>query len=123
MERAGIYRIQVGRWRRRGATLLFAAVCAAGAAHASTPVELVNPGMEEPYNGVNLNSGAISGALAHGWNENSAWANATVQYSEEKNNPHSGSACQKALVTSAGTGRVQFYQQFQLQAGNLYTAS
>jgi hypothetical protein len=103
--------------------LLLAALCAAGAARADTPVGLTNPGMEPPYVPVNLNSGAISGAIANGWSENSAWANATVEYSEETSNPHSGLACQKAVVASVGTGQVQFTQGFPLQAGNIYTAS
>jgi hypothetical protein len=109
-------------WQRHCAALLFAA-CAGGAAYADTQIGLTNPGMEAPYYSVYLNNGAISGMLANGWNENSAWANASVQYSEENNNPHSGLACQQAVVTSVGTGRVQFYQQFGLQAGNIYTAS
>jgi len=79
--------------------------------------------MEAPYNTVNLNNGAISGAIANGWSDNSAWANPTVQYSEETSNPHSGLACQKVVVTSVGTGQVQFIQPFPLQAGNIYTAS
>ena len=103
--------------------LLLAAVCAAGAAHADTPVALTNPGMEPPYDTVNLNNGAIYGAIANGWSDNSAWANPTVQYSEETNNPHSGLACQKMVVSSVGTGQAQFIQPFPLQAGNIYTAS
>jgi hypothetical protein len=115
--------IRVDRWQRHCAALLFAAICAGVAAHAATPVTLVNPGMEPPYTAVNLNGGAISGYLANGWQENSAWASATVQYSEDTDNPHSGSASQKVVVTSVGTGRVQFIQPFNLQAGNIYTAS
>jgi len=92
-------------------------------ARAATSVPLVNPGMEPPYLPVSINNGAITGGLANGWVENSAWANATVQYSEETNDPHGGTACQKVVVTSVGTGRAQFYQPFTLQAGNIYTAS
>ncbi len=92
-------------------------------AFADTPVALTNAGMEPPYDAVNQNGGAISGMIANGWSDNSAWANATVRYSEETNNPHSGLACQKAVVSSVGTGQVQFVQGFPLQAGNLYTAS
>jgi len=103
--------------------LVFAISGAAGTARAGTPVELVNPGMEEPYDAVEINNGAISGSIANGWSDNSAWANPTAQYSTDTTNPHSGSACQKVVVTSVGTGRVQFVQQFQLQAGNIYTAS
>jgi hypothetical protein len=102
--------------------LLFA-VLGLRAAHADTQVQLTNPGMEPPYIAVNLNNGAISGVVANGWSDNSAWANPNIQYSEETNNPHSGSACQKMAVSSVGTGRAQFIQPFQLQAGNLYTAS
>ena len=79
--------------------------------------------MEAPYSTVYENSGAISGYLAHKWQDNSGWANATIQYSEDTSNPHSGSACQKVAVTSVGSGRAQFIQQFPLQAGNIYTAS
>ena len=79
--------------------------------------------MEAPYSTVYENGGAISGYLAHKWQDNSGWANATIQYSEDTSNPHSGSACQKVAVTSVGSGRAQFIQQFPLQAGNIYTAS
>ncbi len=124
----GVCLTRIDRRQRRGgashcATLLFAAVCAGGVVHAATPVALTNPGMEPPYDAVNLDNGAISGALANGWTENSAWADATVQYAEDTTGPHGGTASQKVVVTSVGTGRAQFYQQFQLQAGNIYTAS
>ena len=109
--------------RQWHAAVLLLAVCATVAMRADTQVVLSNPGMEAPYGTVSINSGAISGALANGWSDNSSWANPTVQYSEETSNPHSGMACQKAVVTSVGSGRVQFYQPFSLQAGNHYTAS
>jgi len=127
----GLWFVAVDRRPRRGASLparralapLFAALCAVLAASASTPVELTNPGMEPPYGAVNLDSAGISGLIANGWSDNSGWANATVQYSEETTNPHSGSACQKVVVASVGSGRAQFIQGFGLQAGSLYTAS
>lgn len=117
-----------GRAMRAGhcVGLLLAALCAAGMARADTPVELINPGMEAPYNPANpdntATSGLVSGVIANGWSDNSAWAGATVQYSQETANPHSGSSCQKVVVTSVGTGPVQFIQAIQLPAGNLYTA-
>ena len=107
----------------RRSTALAAALAFAVVARAGTPVALVNPGMEPPYGAVNLDNGAISGFIANGWSDNSAWANATVEYSEETDNPHSGQACQKVVVQSVGTGRAQFIQQFQLQTGNIYTAT
>ncbi|MFN7998747.1 MAG: carbohydrate binding domain-containing protein [Bryobacteraceae bacterium] len=102
---------------------VLAASCFIVPGYADTAVELANPGMEQPYNTVNLNNGAISGSIANGWSDNSDWANPAVQYSPETANPHTGAACQKVVVTSVGTGRVQFVQQFQLQAGSIYTAS
>ena len=107
----------------RCVAFLFTAISVLVPARADTPVALTNPGMEPPYNPVNLNSGAISGAIANGWSDNSTWASATVQYSEETSNPHSGMACQKVVVGSVGTGQVQFIQPFGLHAGNIYTAS
>lgn len=105
------------------AALLLWAAGAAGVVRADTTVALINPGMEAPYEPVNLNGGAISGAIANGWSDNSAWANATIQYSEETTDPHGGSACQKIAVTSVGTGAVQLIQPFTLEGGNLYTAA
>jgi hypothetical protein len=103
------------------AALLLAAVCAA---RAQTQVALTNPGMEPPYNAVSAGSDLnITGVIANGWTDNSSWANAAIQYSEETNNPHGGTACQKMVVTSVGSGQLQFVQQFELQAGNLYTAT
>src|SRR5208282_6819301 len=86
--------------------LLLAALFAADTARANNLVGLTNPGMEPPYLPVNLNGGAISGSIANGWSDNSAWANATAHYSPDTTNPHSGSACQKVVVTSVGTGQV-----------------
>lgn len=123
MEPLGVTTTQAGRWQRRCAALVFAAVFACLLADAATPVALKNPGMEPPYNAVYEDNGAISGYLANEWNENSTWASPTAQYFEDTNNPHSGSASQKVVVISPGTGRVQFYQEFNLQGGNIYTAS
>ncbi len=119
----GILTIRVDRWQWHCAALLFAALFADGAAYADTPVALANPGMEPPYNAVYEDNGAISGSLANGWQENSTWASPTVAYSEDTNNPHGGLASQKAVVTSVGTGQVQFVQNIEVYAGNIYTAS
>jgi hypothetical protein len=102
--------------------LLFA-ILGTSLTHADPAVALVNPGMESPYNSVNLNNGAISGNIANGWSDNSAWASPTIQYSQDFNNPHSGLSSQKMAVSSVGSGRAQYIQSFQLQAGNLYTAT
>jgi hypothetical protein len=103
--------------------LLFLLTALSAGAQTSTAVALANPGFEAPYQSVNGNGGKITGQTASGWTENSAWANATVQYAQETGNPHSGASCQKIVVVSAGTGEMQLLQTFQLHAGNIYTAS
>jgi hypothetical protein len=90
----------------------------------TTSVILVNPGFEAPYNSVSENGGQISGSIANGWADNSSWSSSTVQYSQETNNPHSGSSCQKRVVTSVGSGgEAQFVQGISLQSGSLYSGS
>jgi hypothetical protein len=104
-------------------TLLFLVSAGLAAAQTPTPVSLINPGFEAPYKAVNLNDGTITGQVANGWSDNSGWANPTVQYARETTNPHGGASCQKIAVTDVGSRQVQFRQQFQLRAGNIYTAS
>jgi hypothetical protein len=111
---------------RRNPAIMETGGTGAALARADTPVAdtpVANPGMEPPYNAVNLNGGAISGSLANGWSENSAWANPTVQYSEETNNPHSGLACQKGGRDQRGHRPGAVHSAIPLQAGNIYTAS
>jgi uncharacterized protein (TIGR03437 family) len=95
------------------------------AARAITPtnVALINPGFESPYVAVSGNNGQISGNIANGWSDNSAWSNSTVQYAQEFNNPYSGASCQKMAVQSIGSGEAQFLQGIPVLAGSLYTAS
>ena len=97
---------------------------AAGAAGlAATPVPVVNPSFESPYNPVSENNGQILGSVANGWIEGSSWADVNVVYSQETTNSHSGKSCQKIEVKAVTSGQVQLYQQFKLQAGTAYTAS
>lgn len=102
-----------------------AAIFAAPAARAATPINvpLSNSGFENPYVVVSGNNGRISGNIASGWSDNSAWSNSTVQYAQEFDNPHSGASCQKMAVASAGSGEAQFLQGMPVVAGSLYTAS
>jgi len=113
-----IYRLLI----RISAAALFAAPAAA---LATTPINvpLVNPGFESPYLAVSGNNGTITGSIANGWADNSAWSDSTVQYAQEFNNPHSGASCQKMAVASIGSGEAQFQQGMPVVAGSLYTAS
>ena len=90
---------------------------------AATNVPLTNPGLEGTYLPVNAGSSSITGMIASGWSDNSAWANAVVNYSQVTTNCHGGSSCQQITVTSPGTGRMQFVQSYPQQAGNIYTDS
>ena len=95
------------------------------AARAATPTNaaLTNPGFESPYLAVSGNGGQISGNIASGWSDNSAWSHSTAQYDQEFNNPHSGASCQKMAVASIGSGEAQLLQGMPVVAGSLYTAS
>jgi uncharacterized protein (TIGR03437 family) len=101
-------------------TLLFLVTAGLAVAQTPTAVALVNPGFEAPYEAVNATVTTIAGQIANGWEDNSSWANSTLQYSQETTNPHSGASCQKIV---AANGTVELVQRFQLLAGNLYTAS
>lgn len=90
---------------------------------AATNVQLTNPGLEGTYLPVNAGSSSITGMIASGWSDNSAWASAVVNYSQVTTNCHGGSSCQQITVTSAGTGRMQFVQSYPQLAGNVYTGS
>ena len=104
------------------AAVIFLAPAAALPATPTT-VALTNPGFESPFGTVSGNNGQISGNIAAGWSDNSAWSDSTVQYSQEFNNPHSGSSCQKMAVAAVGSGEAQFLQGMPVVAGSIYTAS
>ncbi len=95
--------------------------CVAASQPASVP--LGNPGFEDSYFPVGGNSGSIAGMTANGWSDNSTWANATVAYSRETINPHSGASCQKIVVGKVPDGEMQFLQPVSLVGGSIYTAS
>jgi hypothetical protein len=88
-----------------------------------TPVTLTNPSFEGNYLPVGDATAQIGGLVANGWQDNSSWANVAVRYSQETNNPHSGTSCQKISVTSVTSGQVQLVQSFPVVGGSLYTAS
>lgn len=104
------------------AAAIFALPAIAPAA-SPTAVPLTNPGFETPFVTVNGSGGQISGQVAAGWLDNSAWSESTVQYSQETANPHGGASCQKMAVAAIGSGEAQFLQGMPVTAGSLYTAS
>src|SRR5260370_40912752 len=101
-------------------TLLVLVFAGLAVAQTPTPVTLVNPGFEAPYNAVNLNGGKITGQVANGWSDSSSYDNATVQYSQETTNPHGGASCQKIVVTNA---TMVLLLNNEPPAAEIYTAS
>ena len=83
--------------------------------------QLVNPGFEGSYQPVNSSSKKITGFIANGWTDNSAWADVTVNYSQDTSNPHGGSSCQKVTITSIDSGSFQMVQNLPARTGHLYT--
>ena len=78
-----------------------------------------NVGFEAPY--MPVGAGAINGAIAQGWYDNSSWANVNVTYSEDTSDPHSGGADQVVNVQGVTSGAVQLVQALTVVPGQKYT--
>ena len=83
---------------------------------------LSNPGFEPPYISAG-NSNPISGNVAVNWNDNSSWADVTVTYSADTQNPHSGAAAQMVNVQAVRSGAVQLVQSVSVIPGATYVFS
>jgi hypothetical protein len=88
---------------------------------AITWAALANPGFEGKYAPVNSSSRTVTGVIASGWTDNSAFGDVTVNYSRDTRNPRSGSSCQKVDVTAVNSGAFEFQQRVNVKTGNLYT--
>lgn len=82
-------------------------------------MELQNPGLEAPYAAVpaSQTKGSITGALAKGWEDDSAWAEVHVEYAEDESEPHGGKSSQRIAVSRIAGGSVQFVQRVPFQKG------
>ncbi|MDR3707505.1 MAG: carbohydrate binding domain-containing protein [Capsulimonadaceae bacterium] len=90
------------------------------------PAELLtNPGFDAPFIPVHPSTGKsqITGSVAHGWSDNSAWADVTITYSQASEGVHGGSTAQAVTVDGVRAGQVQLRQQFPVTAGRLYSFS
>ncbi len=81
-----------------------------------------NPGFEPPFVSTGTDN-PISGNIALGWYDNSSWANVTVVYSEDTNNPHGGVSAQEVDVKAVESGAVQLVEGFSVVPGATYTFS
>ena len=78
---------------------------------------LVNPGLETNYYSLSTNQ------IAFGWT-NSAHLGASLWLARETNNPHSGTNCQRVVITGlVATNSALFYQPFTFLPGLVYHGS
>jgi uncharacterized protein (TIGR03437 family) len=81
---------------------------------------LQNAGFEPPFVSIGTTNN-ISGNIAASWTDNSSWANVTVAYSEDTDNPHGGTSAQMVDVEAVGSGAVQLIQTLAVLPGQTYT--
>ncbi len=82
-----------------------------------------NPGFEAPYRAIASGRAAITGEIAHWWQDNSEWADVEVRYSQDGTSPRSGLASQKVDVRAVRSGAVQLVRSQTLASGATYTLS
>lgn len=89
---------------------------------ASAPV-VADPGFEGAYLACSGNDGAVTGAIAPGWSDNSDWAPVSVAYSADAASPHGGAHSQKVEILSAPSGAVQLVPPLRLTPQRVYEFS
>ncbi|MFN8110351.1 MAG: beta-galactosidase [Thermoleophilia bacterium] len=92
------------------------------AAAQRTVVPVVNATFEGPFDTVTGQPARITGAVAHGFADNSEWADVTVAYSRVAGEGGHGNA-QRIDVTSVRSGNAQIAQEVTLQGGRVYRLS
>ena len=100
-------------------SLCLTASCLLGSGFASCGQTnlLVNSGFETNYYSISSNH------IAFGWTDN-AYLGASLWLTQETNNFHSGSNCQRVVVSGLNaTNNALFYQPFTYQAGHVYNAT
>lgn len=114
------------RFLIRTSAILLSCVVPAGAQQGAASVNLQNPGFEAPYPPVASSSDAanlkakITGTVAQGWQDNSNWADVSVDYGADTSNPHRGASDQRVTITRVAGGAVQFVQPVRLQKSHAY---
>lgn len=93
-------------------------------AQAGDALAFKNPGLEEPYAVVHSGGkGQITGRIASGWQDNSGWADVTVEYAPDTQNVHEGKCAQRIDVKAIRSGAVQFTQHVSLVKNHVYALS
>lgn len=84
---------------------------------------LNNPGFEGPYGTVTVSRPTITGKTAVWWQDNSDWADVTINYSEDTANARSGSSAQRIEVKEVRSGAMQLVRDLRVPKNRTYTAS
>ncbi len=88
--------------------------------------ELSNAGFEDSFVAVAADAGRkakLSGEIAGGWSDDSAWADVELRYAADQGVKHGGNASQRLQVRAIRSGQVQFVHNLALRAGRQYRAS
>jgi hypothetical protein len=102
-----------------------AALVSSPAAFAAPTQMLVNPLLGAPYAPIAASVGKsnITGEIANGWTDNSAWGDVDVAYSRETVDTHGESSAQRVVARAIRRGGVQFVQSLPALAGHIYACS
>ncbi len=98
--------------------VLFFTLMALPFAASATP--LTDPGFEGAYIPYSGNGGAVTGAIAPGWSDNSSWAHVAAVYSADTTAPHLGASAQRIDVSQIVSGVVQISQPVAVASGQFY---
>ena len=116
---AGAMRLPAHALRAGLAFLLFVPECSLAIAH---PAIIDNFGFEDGASDVPPQDadipGHVTGAVGDGWRDLSSWADVDVDYSIDRQNPHSGQADQAVNVNRVARGRAQLSHPRHFHAGN-----
>jgi len=73
--------------------------------------------------GAQSGPGQIRGEIVEGWGDNSGWADVTVAYAPDRENPHGGQAAQRVSVEGVRSGVAQFVHGVNLRKDHVYALS
>ncbi len=88
--------------------------------------ELGNAGFEDGFVPIRPAAGRkakLSGEIAAGWSDDSAWAEVELRYAADREVKRGGKASQRLQIRAIRSGQVQFVQNLALRAGRRYSAS
>lgn len=88
--------------------------------------ELGNAGFEDGFAAIPPDAGRkarLSGEIAAGWSDDSAWADVELRYAADREVRRSGTASQRLQIRAIRSGQVQFVHNLVLRAGRQYRAS